>query len=77
MEIKESIELNYSVERIVRKEERRQKKIVFFFLSNYPTKVYTNKKSIEYIVSSIELRKGRKDRKQKKVINIGDNCSLY
>jgi len=30
------------VQRIVRKKERRQKKIVFFFLSNYPIKVYTN-----------------------------------
>jgi len=36
------------------------------FLSNYPTKAYINKESIEYIVSSIELRKTKEKRMEKK-----------
>jgi len=32
----------YSIEYRVKKEKKRYKKVVFFFLSNCPTKVYNN-----------------------------------
>ena len=40
----------YSIEYRVKKEKKRYKKVVFFLLSNYPTKVYTND-SVERIVA--------------------------
>jgi hypothetical protein len=37
----------YSIEYRVKKEKKRYKKVEFFFLSNYPTKVYTNEQLAE------------------------------
>jgi len=33
----------YNIDYRVKKEKKRYKRVVFFFLSNYPTKVYTNR----------------------------------
>jgi hypothetical protein len=54
---------SYTIE--LRKRRKDTNKVVFFFLSNYPTKVYTNfvQNRIAYCVSSIALKERRKLKK--------------
>ena len=59
-------------------------KITFFFLSNYPTKVYTNLNKVssylmQYRVLSIQYRveKIRKREREKAKKDRKDNCKIY